>query len=96
MIMVKHLASDSIDEIALSLDEDVYGANGDLTDEQIRNRLVANIHIATDHQYIQTGLLPARLVAALIKSVWEYEDRKVMKLLVGQKACREPLKPLTE
>jgi hypothetical protein len=93
---MKHLASNSINEIALSLGEDVYGANGDLTDEQIRNRLVATIHVATDYQYTQTGLLPVQLVAALIRSVWEYEDRKLTKLLAEQNSPPQPLKPFAE
>ncbi|WP_256806333.1 hypothetical protein [Bradyrhizobium sp. Bra64] len=38
-----HLESHYIDSIALSLDEDVYGANGELDDLEIRSRLMEKI-----------------------------------------------------
>jgi hypothetical protein len=84
---MKHLDATSIDEIALSLDEDVYGANGELTDKQILTRLIMTIHIETNYQYIRTGLLPVEQVAALIKSVWEYKDRESTKLLAESRAA---------
>ena len=75
---IKHLASEHIDDIALSLDEDVYGANGDLDELQIKERLIANIHAATDYAHVETGMIPIRRVASLIQSVWEHQDRKYM------------------
>jgi hypothetical protein len=75
---IKHLESDTINDIALGLDEDIYGANGDLDQFQIRERIVENIHGATNHQYATSGLVPVGTVAGLILSIWEYKDRQVM------------------
>jgi hypothetical protein len=52
-LKVKHLESNYINTIALSLNEDVYSANGDLDDFEIKERL-----IATDYAYAGTGLVP--------------------------------------
>jgi hypothetical protein len=75
---IKHLQSDDINDIALSLDEDVYGSNGDLDEFQIKERLLANIHASTNYQYADSGMIPIEVVASLIQGVWEYEDRKFM------------------
>jgi hypothetical protein len=75
---IKHLYSDYIDDIALGLDEDVYGANGDLDESQIKSRLIANIHRRTDCQYAANDMMPVWAAADLIRSVWEYMDRKYM------------------
>src|SRR5262245_1156326 len=75
---IKHLDCDHIDTIALCLDEDVYGANGDLSAAEIRRRLVENIHRETGHGYAKTGMIPVETVASLIQGVWQYEDRKYM------------------
>jgi hypothetical protein len=74
---IKHLASD---RIALSLDEDVHGTSGDLDDKQIESRLIENIHIETNYQYVADGF-PARVVAKLIRQVWEHKDRECAKSL---------------
>ena len=66
-----------INTIALSLDEDVHGANGDLNHEQIKDHLIANIHAETNYQYAKIGF-PAWAVANLVWSVWAYIDRKYM------------------
>jgi hypothetical protein len=78
---IKHLSSDIINNIALSLNEDVYGANGDLDTREIHERLITHIHHASDYAYAVSGLVPVSAVADLIRSVWEYEDRKHMELL---------------
>lgn len=75
---IKHLNSDHINDIALSLDEDVYGANGDLDESQIKSRLIMNIHYATDYQYVAHDMMPVWAAADLIRSVWEYMDRRYM------------------
>ena len=84
---MKHLATNSFNEIAYSLGDDVYGANGGLSDEQINNRLVMNIHIETNYRHIQTGMIPVEQVAALIRDVWEYKDRESTKLLAESRAA---------
>jgi hypothetical protein len=49
---IKHLDGDYINPIAFQLDEDVYGANGDLDDLEVKSRLMeaivsqCNYHIA--------------------------------------------------
>jgi hypothetical protein len=64
-----HLQSDTINRIALSLDEDVYGANGDLTREQILDCVVDNIHAQTNYAYAKTGTVPLDAVARMIMGV---------------------------
>jgi hypothetical protein len=75
---IEHLTSDYIDDIALQLDEDVYCANGDLSDEQIFDRLIEAIHRNTDYRFVDSGMIPVRQVAYLLKHMWEYQDRKFM------------------
>jgi hypothetical protein len=84
---IKHLSSNYIDIIALSLDEDVYGANGDLDDVEIKRRLIENIHARTDYAYAESELMPVWHAADLIKSVWAYIDRKYMELLAEAEAA---------
>jgi hypothetical protein len=78
---IKHLESEYIDDIVLGLDEDVYGANGDFNEHEIKQRLIENIHRRTDHQYAFSGRMPVWAVADLIRSVWEYMDRKAMAMI---------------
>jgi hypothetical protein len=73
--MTKHLESNYIDTIALSLDEDVYGANGDLDELEIKQNLIEKIHAHTDYQYVANGMMPVWAAADLIRSVWEQKDR---------------------
>jgi hypothetical protein len=77
---LRHLKSDHVDLIALGLDEDVYGANGDLDDFEIKKRLVQRIHEATN---CYEDAIPVWSVANLIYSVWADKDRDVMDLLCG-------------
>jgi hypothetical protein len=77
---IKHLSSDHINTIALSLSEDVYGANGDLHDVEITSRLIDHIHAATDYAYTDSERIPVWIAADLIQSVWEYMDRRYMEL----------------
>jgi hypothetical protein len=86
--MTKHLTSTAINDIALSLDEDVYGANGDLSELEIRERLISNIHDATDYAYVRNGMIPIGAVASLIQAVWEYEDRKYTELMAETASAR--------
>jgi hypothetical protein len=62
---LKHLESDYIDDIALCLDEDVYGASGGLSEEEIFDRLIAKIHESTQHSFIKSGMVPVRTVGHL-------------------------------
>jgi hypothetical protein len=78
---IKHLSFVTINEIAMSLNDDVYGASGDFTERQINERLISTIHHATDYAYANSGLVPVSAVARLIRSVWEYQDRQYMTLL---------------
>ena len=61
--MIKHLA--------LSLDEDVYGADGDLYDARIREYLIQRIHEYTDHVYATSGMIPVEVVADMIRKYTE-------------------------
>jgi hypothetical protein len=78
-----HLKSKCIDDIGLLLDEDVYGANGDLSDEDIIKRLVLAIkdRVASCGGGVP-GVVNANVsvhigvVAALIFRVWAYGDRQ--------------------
>jgi hypothetical protein len=73
---MKHLKSNDIDLIALSLSEDVYGASGDFKESDIKPRLIEHIHRETDYHYATTGMMPVSVVADLIRSIWEFMDRK--------------------
>jgi hypothetical protein len=85
---IPHLESDIIDDIALSLDEDVYGSNGDLTDKQINEHLIKNIRAETGYQFADA--IPVEVVATLIRSVWEYEDRKYMGAIANTSGAAPP------
>lgn len=85
---IKHLAHDTTNTIALGLNEDVYGASGDFNEDQIKQRLIENIHRVTDYQYAASphaasGLIPVWRVADLIRSVWEYMDRHETELMAS-------------
>jgi hypothetical protein len=69
-----------IDTIALRLSEDVYGASGDLSEDEIFDRLIENIHMDTDYAYRDKGM-PVHLVASLLKSMWRYMDENEKELL---------------
>jgi hypothetical protein len=56
--------------IAMCLTEDESGANGKLGDQEIMDRLAANIHEQTGHKYAETGTIPVRLVARIVRCVW--------------------------
>jgi hypothetical protein len=70
-----------INNIALALDEDVHGANGDLTEQEIGERLISNIHDATNYAYADSGLVPVSTVARLLRSLWDYKDGECTALL---------------
>jgi hypothetical protein len=63
----KHLQLDFVDIIALGLDEDIYGANGDLSEIEIEKRLIENIHHRNGFQYHDSRMLPVDVVARLIR-----------------------------
>jgi hypothetical protein len=65
------------DEISQGLNDDVYGAIGELDRPTIIKRVVENIHSATLREYEKTGLIPVLTVAWLIESVWRYKDDEV-------------------
>jgi hypothetical protein len=92
---IRHLESDFINEIALGLDEDVYGANGDLDEVQITERVIENIHDFTGDSYREAGLIPVAHVARLIQSVWEYMDRKRLDEIVHITRVQETISPNT-
>jgi hypothetical protein len=76
MEMVKHLASGYVNITALCLDKDVYGANGDKSDEEIRDHLIRKIHEDTDYQHYETGLIPVGVVALPLKSLLEEREKR--------------------
>ncbi len=78
---IDHLSSDRIDEIALSLDLDVYGANGDWSETEIRDRLIAKVHESTGWQFYESDTIPVYAVASLLFLMWTYMDREQMNLL---------------
>ena len=78
MSSINHLKSDHINLFALGLAEDVYGSNGDLDELEIKQRLIEQIHAHADYQYAASGMMPVWATADLIRSVWEYMDRKYM------------------
>jgi hypothetical protein len=43
-------------EITRSLEECVYGANGDMDEEEIQEYLIETIHQITDYQYAENGI----------------------------------------
>jgi hypothetical protein len=80
--MTWHLKSDHIDKIALQLDEDVYGANGDLSDHQIRYRLmeaiIVQLGVLKPVMDVHTPSLSLAQAADLILGVWRDKDRDYM------------------
>jgi hypothetical protein len=84
--MPQHLEVDIINQIALGLDEDVYGASGDLSECEIIARLIENIHQATNYQ-ATNGTLPIGEVAQLVRGVWEYMDRQYTEVMAEQARC---------
>lgn len=76
---IKHLDCDPfhvIDRIGLHLDENVYGANGEKNEEEIRADLIEDIRMATDHW--ADDAIPVGAVASLLWSLWQYKDRQHM------------------
>jgi hypothetical protein len=71
-----HLESKYISEIVLRLNDDVYGANGELDEFQIKRRLIETIHARTDYAYTATDMMPVWLVADIVREVWGYMDRQ--------------------
>jgi hypothetical protein len=86
-MFLKHLQSDHIDDIALSIHEDVY--YGGFDEFQIKERLIAKIRESINYRYAASGMIPIEVVASLIQGVWEYEDRKFMDQLVRNVRARE-------
>jgi hypothetical protein len=76
---LKHLERRRPNLLALRLSDDVYG--GDLDDQQIKRRLIEEIHLRTDHEYAATDMMPVWHTADLIRSVWEYMDNRLMEVL---------------
>jgi hypothetical protein len=75
---MKHLLNHDLCDLAMQLSDDVYGANGDLDDLEIKGRLIERIHDYTNYQYKNAGVIPVDHVASIIRSVWEHMDRSVM------------------
>jgi hypothetical protein len=80
--LLPHLKDKLISDIALQLDEDYYGANGDINEAQIRRRLMENICAAVDHsvsieKHEYEPSLSLWAVASLITQVWKHKDADV-------------------
>jgi hypothetical protein len=75
-----------IDDIALQLDEDTSGANGELDTKQIRDRLMQSIVERSGHSGIEMSIaehehkpaLTLSQASSLIMRVWLHKDRQVM------------------
>jgi hypothetical protein len=70
-----HYRREYICNIALQLCEDMTGANGDLDEDQINDRLIEAIHESFDYQFKQSGMMPMSAAASLVISVWRHMDR---------------------
>lgn len=62
--------------IALQLSEDVYGANGDLSAQEIKRRLIGTIRRETD--IWQAEVMPIWQAADLLLSTWRHMDELYM------------------
>ena len=69
-----------IDYITFCLNEDVLGANGELTDEQIRERLIHNIREQTE---IRGDLIPIRSAANLLLSMHRHMSERADDILIS-------------
>lgn len=84
-----YLESNDVYDIALQLDEDVHGANGDLDNLQIHHRLMQAIADAcSSHRLVDSDLgdvnkpaLTLCLAADLVLGIWRYKEREAMALL---------------
>jgi len=78
--MIKHFNSDRIDNIAMAIDEDVYGGNHNLSGREKTERLIEKVQQSTDRLYVDSGMIPVEEVAYLILKVWEFKDRELRSL----------------
>jgi hypothetical protein len=69
-------------DVALGLEEDIQGANGELDAFDIHERLVERIHDYTGGAYFATGMMPVGHVARIVRSVWEFRDRQAKRDLM--------------
>jgi hypothetical protein len=77
---MNRLADLYVDYITLCLNEDVFGANGELTEEQIRERLIHNIREQTE---ICGDLIPIRSAANLLLSMHRHMSERAHEMLVS-------------
>jgi len=66
------LSGQRIDSIPLHLDENVYGTNGDLTDEQILDRVIEDLR--EWFNYSAGDVIWLEQAAQVILSVWQAKD----------------------
>jgi hypothetical protein len=81
-----HLRNDTVSEIAMNLTDDVYGNHGDLSDEQIFERLMDRIYREVD-----LSPLYGREVAHLIFDVWAHMDRRLQEAAITMIQLDQPL-----
>jgi hypothetical protein len=94
--------SNYIDDIAMSLDEDMYGASGELSDEEIRNRLMESIvascnyhisgHSGIGEDFIQMSVAKHEYEPALTLSQVAGLILRVWKH--GDRRCMDAMQPL--
>jgi len=58
----------------IALNRDVFA--GTMDDRRILERLVANLHLATNYRYLNSNMIPATEVAFIVRHMWEFMDRK--------------------
>jgi hypothetical protein len=91
---LNHLQDEYIDPIALGLDGDVYGARGELSDEEILQRVMENIRETLNYPHrddASVGVVSLELAARLIISVWGHKDRAMMKAIAEAADAYRPL-----
>jgi hypothetical protein len=62
--------------ISERLNQDVY--NDKLDALAVTGRLVENIHLATNSEFEETGLIPVWTVARLIEGIWRHKNREFL------------------
>jgi hypothetical protein len=73
---IEDIEHDFIDEIALSLNESVHGANGPITDEEIKQGVIDQIRC-----HAAEGRVPLEVAADLIINVWRHKERDERELV---------------
>jgi hypothetical protein len=98
--LLRHLKNKPICDIAQRLDEDYYGANGDLNEEEIRFRVMQGICGAVDHsvsieKHEYEPALSLNAVASLLVQLWKHKDADVNEAVVQRNEAANKLRELS-